>query len=63
MIFLGIEFDTMRLECHIPSSKLEEIKSSLIIMWIQKKSATKAELQSIIGLLQFVTKCVRPGRI
>ena len=30
-------------------------------MWLTKKSATKTKLQSLIGKLSFVSKCVHPG--
>ena len=31
--------------------------------WLTKKAATRTELQSLIGKLAFVSKCVRPGRL
>ena len=32
-------------------------------MWVEKSSATAAELQSLVGSLSFACKVVRPGRI
>jgi ribonuclease HI len=62
MIFLGIEFDTEKMQCRIPETKLIEVKK-LVASWDGKKCAKKVELQSLIGSLQFVAKCVRPGRV
>ena len=31
--------------------------------WLSKTSASKREVQSLIGKLQFAAKCVRPGRV
>ena len=62
MVFLGVEFCTIKMECRITDARLAEIKQ-LILSWLGKKFATKVELQSLIGSLQFVAKCVRPGRV
>lgn len=62
MEFLGIEFDTLKMECRISSQRLLEIKE-LLNKWLGKKSATKVQLQSLIGSLQFIGKCVAPGRV
>ena len=40
-----------------------ELLTDLLPKWLTKKSATKTELQSLIGKLAFVSKCVRPGRL
>ena len=62
MLFLGIEFDTVKMECHIPEQKLQEVRS-LLSTWLEKRSSSKTNLQSLIGSLQFISECVRAGRI
>lgn len=62
MTFLGVEFDTLKMECRVPSLRLSETKT-LIATWLSKKYASKVQLQSLIGCLQFVGKCVRNARI
>ncbi len=36
---------------------------SLLQVWEDKSSATKQEVQSLVGKLNFVAKCICPGRI
>ena len=40
-----------------------ELQTDLLPKWLTKKSATKTDLQSLIGKLAFVSKCVRPGHL
>ena len=47
----------------ITLDRLRELQEDLLPTWLTKKSATKTELQSLIGKLAFVSKCVRPGRL
>ena len=62
MSFLGILIDTVSLTLEIPEEKLKEI-SLLVKIWLEKKSATRHQMESIIGKLKFVAQCVRPGRV
>ena len=62
MEFLGITFDTETLTLEITPSRLIEIHE-ILSDWSNKRSATKKELQSLIGKLQFAAKCVPAGRI
>ena len=41
--------------------RLLELQTDLFPKWLTKRSVTKTELQSLIGKLAFVSKCVRPG--
>ena len=59
--FLGIEVDTESLLLRLPSDKLNKLRSELSHC-ILHRSITKQELQSLVGLLQFATKVIRPGR-
>ena len=62
MNFLGIEFDTVAETLTIPPQKLTEIKE-LLVNWSGKTKATKKEVQSLVGSLNFLAACIRPGRI
>ena len=60
--FLGILFDTQKRTIEIPADKLSEISQN-IEEWLHKTFATRKELESIIGKLSFVSKCVRSSRV
>ena len=59
--FLGITIDTMKMEARLPDDKLARIRH-LIDTWLHKKSATKREILSLVGLLQHATKIVHSER-
>ena len=63
MICLGVLFDTVNLTMSVTPARLRELQDAVLPPWLVKKSATKTELQSLIGKLAFVCKCVRPGRL
>ena len=63
MICLGVLFDTVTFTMSVTPACLRELKDDVLPQWLVKKSATKTELQSLIGELAFVCKCVRPGRL
>ena len=58
---LGIVVDTVALSVSIPSDKLSDIKS-ICSQWDTKQYCTKKELQSLLGLLLYVTKCIKYAR-
>ena len=60
---LGVLFDTINFTMSVTPDRLRELQEVLLPTWLTKKSATKTELQSLIGKLAFVCKCVRPGRL
>jgi hypothetical protein len=62
MEFLGVEFHVPSMSMRVTPERVQEILC-LVESWLQKKKASKRELQSLIGKLQFVSKCIRPGRI
>ena len=62
MSFLGVEFDTVKLELRVNLEKCTELKSELN-HWIRRTVATKAELQSILGKLLWVSKAVHYSRV
>ena len=59
--FLGITLDTGRMEARLPIEKLQRAKE-LVSSWMTKKKATKREILSLIGILQYATKIVRSGK-
>ena len=59
---LGVQFDTVNMTMSVPPSRLAEI-TSLLASWRIRKSCTKTALQSLVGKLMFVAKCVRQSQI
>ena len=60
-ICLGIEIDVLNKTLAIPPQKFEEI-INMCNMWAPKTRATKNQLQSLLGSLLYITKCVKPAR-
>ena len=46
----------------IPTDKLDDI-SKILNSWLHKKKAKLRDIQSLVGKLNFLATCVRPGRI
>ena len=62
MTFLGIQLNTLDLSLTISQDRLDEILS-ILQKWQCKHTASKHELQELLGKLHFVSRCVRPGRL
>ena len=62
MTCLGVQVDTVDMTISVTPARVQEL-SLLLDTWLHKKSATKRELQSLLGKLSFVSKCVRQSRI
>ena len=62
LTWLGIEFDTVKMTMSIPPTKLTEIAETLR-EWQGKSRANLHEVQSIFGLLQFVTSVAPQARL
>ena len=62
MEFLGILCDTDNLILEIPIDKLRDIRQ-ILLLWRNRKSAKLRDIQSLVGKLNFLATCVRPGRI
>ena len=60
--FLGITFDSLTMTMEISEDKMEEIKQELE-SWLTKTQARRREVESLVGKLQFLAKCVKAGRI
>ena len=59
--FLGIEIDTVNLQLRLPEDKLSQLKRELAAL-VLERSVSKGDLESLVGLLQFATKVICPGR-
>ena len=62
MEFIGVTFDTVTGTISIPGEKMKEIMA-LVRDWQGRTSATKHQLQSLLGKLHHVAKCVKPARL
>ena len=60
--FLGITFDSDTMTMEISQEKMAEIKQELST-WLLKTRANRREVESLVGKLQFMAKCVKAGRI
>ena len=58
--YLGIEIpDSVAMTIRLPADKLQQIKA-IIKQWLRRRKYTKRELLSLIGLLAFASKVVKP---
>ena len=60
--FLGITFDSNTMTMEVSEDKLRDITSELST-WLTRTSATRKEVESVVGKLQFLAKYVRAGRV
>ena len=58
---LGVDINTENFTVSIPSDKVKEIIDTCST-WGSKKVCTKRELQSLLGKLLYITKCVKSSR-
>ena len=61
LTFLGIEIDSVQLQLSLSSDKLAHLRS-MLAQWDGKCSASKHELQVLLGYLSHAATIVRPGR-
>ena len=61
MVFLGILFDSVTMTIRLDDEKLSSIHEELKL-WSERKTASREELQSLIGVLSFAAKVVATGR-
>ena len=62
MTYLGIEFDSVKMELRVSADKCAELKLDLS-SWLRKTVATKSDLQSILGKLIWVSKAIKYSRV
>ena len=58
---LGIMIDTKTFTISIPPAKLKEI-IDMCSQWTNKKYCSKRQLQSLLGSLLYISKCVKASR-
>ena len=61
VVCLGVLIDTENGTVSIPPEKLRQI-NDMVKEWLSKTTCTKRQLQSLLGLLLYVHKCVKPAR-
>ena len=59
---LGTEIDTVAKTISIPESKMKRVRH-MIHEWQNKRFASKQQLQSLLGNLLYIHKCIKPARI
>ena len=62
MPYLGVEFDTTAMTMSIPPEKLQEVRTE-VRLWVKKSTATKKNLQKLLGKLFWVSRCVKHSRV
>ena len=62
VVCLGILINTIDRTISIPPSKLQDI-ANMCKNWTTKTYCSKNQLQSLLGSLLYITKCVKPARI
>ena len=62
MTILGAEFYTVSMTMSVTNERLRQL-STLLSAWATFKVASKAQLQSLVSKLAFVSKCVKQSRI
>ena len=62
MTFIGVLFNTETMTIEITEDMSNELKF-LLRSWLGREKASFIDIQSILGKLNFVAACVRPGRI
>ena len=60
--FLGVTLDSQTMTMEIPTEKIRDTLQELH-SWERKQKASCREAESLIGKLQFMGKCVKPGRV
>ena len=62
LTFLGIVLDTVSMTLELPSAKIAELREALTSLCAKQK-ATKRQLQSLLGRLNWACQCIVGGRI
>jgi hypothetical protein len=62
MSWIGLEYDSVAMEVRIPYDKITNI-THMLWSWTTKYSATKRQLQQVLGKLLYIARCVKPARL
>ena len=60
--FLGITFHSEKFTMEKSDTKMQEIKQELHT-WLYRRTTNRKDLESLIGKLQFMAKCIKAGRV
>ena len=60
--WLGVVIDTVEMSLSIPKEKIDEVIAH-VTRYVKARSMSKKQLQSVLGQLLHVAKCVRPARL
>lgn len=60
--FLGVLFDLWHMTMSIPEDKMLDIQEELEL-WKTRHMTTRKQLERLLGRLQFLGSCIRPGRV
>ena len=61
VVFLGILFDTVAMTIRLDEERLASLHAELAL-WSERTTASREELQSLVGVLSFAAKVVATGR-
>ena len=61
MIYLGVEFDSVTMTMKVPPEKIQELRE-VLSSWLKKSKTNKRALQSLLGKLFWVSRCIRFSR-
>ena len=59
---LGVKVDTKNFTVAVPQEKLENIYE-MCTQWVGRQKCSKKQLQSLLGSLLYISKCVRSSRL
>lgn len=63
IIWLGLEFDTVNLILKMPEHKINATLELLQDTWLHKSSATRKQIQQLLGKLLHISRAVKPARL
>ena len=62
MTWLGIEIDSLLMTLKIPPAKISDFRH-VTSEWLEPRLATKREIQSIVGSINYIASIAKPARI
>ena len=62
MVFLGVLFNTVTMTLEVTAERLQEL-AGLLDEWLSRNTVNRKTVEEIVGKLNFVASCVRPGRL
>ena len=60
--WIGIVFDTTKMQIRMPEDKIKDT-IAILSVWAEKQTATRLQLQQLLGKLFHIAKCVKPARL